>query len=224
MKTYFKAPFLFVRENSKSPEFQYLKFTLTLFHKSQSHQNIPNISCPLVDTLSINTFVNVCVVSNVGSDKAFQTALQTCCGSSNVNIVDNGCYTYCNITTIDDELLWSACLSDNLADIANIDGTCLDNFGLDGTGTSASGRIATTWTFPNVVTTLSSGATLTLGFGDNTLTGSAATATSKGAATKTSSSTATPTASKKASEAALGPRLSFWAGLVAGLGFWRFLV
>ena len=100
----------------------------------------------------------------------------------------------------------------------------MDNFGLDGTGTSASGRIATTWTFPNVVTTLSSGATLTLGFGDNTLTGLAATATSKGTATKSSSSTASPTSSKKASEASSGPHFSFWAGLLAGLGFWRFLI
>jgi hypothetical protein len=224
VKTYFKAPFPFGEKKFKFLEFRYLKFTLTLFHKSRSHQNTSSMSCPFVDTLSNSTFVNVCVVSNVGSNKAVQTALQTCCGSSNVNIVDNGCYTYCNITTIDDELLWSACLSDNLADIANIDGTCLDNFGLDGTGTSASGRIATTWTFPNVVTTLSSGATLTLGFGDNTLTGSAATATSKEGATKASSSTATPTASKKASEASSGPHFSFWAGLLAGLGFWRFLI
>jgi hypothetical protein len=186
------------------------------------------MSCPIVETLSNLTFVNACVVTNVGSNQAVQSALQTCCGFSNVHTVNNGCYAYCNITTIDDELLWSACLSDNLGSLANIYGGCFDDFGLDGTGT-ASGKIATTWTFPNVVTTLSSGATLTLGFGDNTLTGSTATgstatATAKGTATKTSSSTSTPTSSEKASEAPSAARFSFWAGLLAGLGFWRFLV
>ena len=223
MRIYLKPLFSPARNYSTFSQFSTCNSLLISYTSPKLIKTTSNMSCPLVETLSNTTFVNVCVVSNVGSNKAVQSALQICCGSSNVNTVDNGCYTYCNVTTIDDELLWSACLSDNLGTLANIDGTCLDDFGLDGSGTT-SGRIATTWTFPNVVTTLSSGATLTIGFGDNTLTGSAATATSQGTATKTSSSTSTPTSSKKASEAPSGPRFSFWAGLLAGLGFWRFLV
>lgn len=108
------------------------------------------MSCPPTSSLANSTFINACIISNVtAANTLITTALQTCCGPTNV--FTTGCYTYCNITSAADQEFWTLCLMNNLQpqDVLSLDASCAnppDN-------ATAVGRIATTWSPPDVTFT-----------------------------------------------------------------------
>jgi hypothetical protein len=120
------------------------------------------MACPSLDSLPDYIVSNACWVANAGTNALVQSALQTCCGRSNVFTINSGCYTYCNITTSSDDIaFWTLCLADNLdpQTFAALDELCESSFGFDNSSSSdatstTAARIATTWTAPDETLTV----------------------------------------------------------------------
>lgn len=61
-------------------------------------------------------FDNSCAIQKSAVTPAVLTGLTTCCvGGGGVHTTDDGCFTYCNITSSYDGLFWEFCLLDNLS-------------------------------------------------------------------------------------------------------------
>jgi hypothetical protein len=195
------------------------------------------MACPIVETLSNTTFANTCLIGNVQSNKQIQDAMKTCCGSSKIFEIDNGCTNYCNITTLQDTFYWSLCLEDTLDTEAY---TALDDYCFvspekvetASLNPSATGVIATTWTaqdknFTKVVTASDGPQTVTdnpadeysFGVTYSLLPSKAATtagASTTGASPKSTGTSSAPSATKSASAA--GRESSISKFTVAALG------
>lgn len=75
-------------------------------------------TCAPVGSLSPTIFSNVCILSNHGLNlDAVHTTFQTCCNSTahpeltGPFYTADGCYSYCNVTSSDDVLAVSFCVS-----------------------------------------------------------------------------------------------------------------
>ncbi|KAF7939275.1 uncharacterized protein EAE97_007355 [Botrytis byssoidea] len=158
---------------------------------------------PVLVLAGSDEYVNACTAGNITSNSAAVSAMKKCCGSAPVNVIMDGCYSYCNVTSSADQQAFEQCFGSSAGITIDVDYGCTldDTSGheIPGSGTitpSSTGTSAAIATLVPITVTTSSGSTTT------TATSGRATATS-GQATATvaaNSTSASPSASASGTE------------------------
>lgn len=165
------------------------------------------MDCPSLAAVN-STLTNACAIQDSSASSQVKDALKTCCvGGGGPKMTSDGCFSYCNTTSIYDELHWSYCLLDILGqDLFSLDdGGCTNDFDLTAT-TIPVGNIATTWNpRGQTITFTESGTTevVTLASGDPF-----AISTSSNPAATTSPPTGRPSTSSKNSPSSTSTALT----------------
>ncbi|KAF7887913.1 uncharacterized protein EAF01_011067 [Botrytis porri] len=159
---------------------------------------------PVLVLAGSDEYVNACTAGNITSNSAAVSAMTKCCGSAPVNVIMDGCYSYCNVTSSADQQAFEQCFGSSAGVTSDVDFGCTldDNSGFEipGSGTitpSSTGTSAAIATLVPITVTTSSGATTT------TATSGQATSTIAANSSSVSSSvTEKPSATSKTSASA----------------------
>ncbi|KAF7956180.1 hypothetical protein EAE96_005100 [Botrytis aclada] len=194
---------------------------------------------PVLLLAGSDEYVNACTAGNITSNSAAVSAMTKCCGSAPVNVIMDGCYSYCNVTSSADQQAFEQCFGSSAGITADVDYGCTldDNSGheVPGSGTitpSSTGASATLATLVPITVTTSSGATTTTATsGQATATASAnstsASGTEKPSTTSKTSASASSSAATASATPNAGPtvkQFSKGAMAVIALAFVRLLV
>ncbi|THV47162.1 hypothetical protein BGAL_0330g00050 [Botrytis galanthina] len=198
---------------------------------------------PVLLLAGSDEYVNACTAGNITSNSAAVSAMTTCCGSAPVNVILDGCYSYCNVTSSADQQAFEQCFGSSAGITPDVDYGCtLDDASgheIPGSGTitpSSTGTSAAIATLvPITVTTSSGTATTTATSGQATVTAAAnstsastsASGTEKPSTTSKTSASASSSAATASTTANAGPtvkQFSKGAMVVIALAFGRLLV
>ncbi|KAF5868261.1 uncharacterized protein Bfra_007458 [Botrytis fragariae] len=199
---------------------------------------------PVLVLAGSDEYVNACTAGNITSNSAAVSAMTKCCGSAPVNVIMDGCYSYCNVTSSADQQAFEQCFGSSAGITPDVDYGCtLDDASgheIPGSGTiyptstESSAAIATL--VPITVTTSSGAATTTATSGQATATiavnstsvstsasGSAKPSTTSKTSASASSSAATASTTANAGQPTV-KQFSKGAIAVIALAFARFLI
>ncbi|TGO18341.1 hypothetical protein BTUL_0010g00100 [Botrytis tulipae] len=173
---------------------------------------------PVLVLAGSDEYVNACTAGNITSNSAAVSAMTKCCGSAPVNVIMDGCYSYCNVTSSADQQAFEQCFGSSAGITPDVDYGCtLDDASgheIPGSGTitpsSTSAAIATL--VPITVTTSSGSTTTTATSGQATATVAAnstsgtekpsTTSKTSGSASASASGTEKPSTTSKTSGSA----------------------
>ncbi|TEY40740.1 hypothetical protein BOTCAL_0424g00100 [Botryotinia calthae] len=195
---------------------------------------------PVLLLAGSDEYVNACTAGNITSNSAAVSAMTKCCGSAPVNVIMDGCYSYCNVTSSADQKTFEQCFGSSAGITPDVDYGCTldDNSGFEipGSGTiyptsteSSSAAVATlvpitVTTSSGVTTTTATHATATAATNS---TSAAASGTEKPSTTSKTSASASSSAATASTTANAGPTVKqFSKGAIAviALAFVRLLV
>ncbi|KAF7918654.1 uncharacterized protein EAE98_003104 [Botrytis deweyae] len=196
---------------------------------------------PVLVLAGSDDYVNACTAGNITSNSAAVSAMTKCCGSAPVNVILEGCYSYCNVTSSADQQAFEQCFGSSDGITPDVDYGCtLDDASgheVPGSGTitpSSTGTSAQIATLvPITVTTSSGAATTTATSGQATATAAAnststsASGTEKPSTTSKTSASASSSAATPSTTANAGPTVKqFSKGAIAviALAFARLLI
>ncbi|KAF7885913.1 uncharacterized protein EAF02_004422 [Botrytis sinoallii] len=196
---------------------------------------------PVLALAGSDDYVNACTAGNITSNSAAVSAMTKCCGSAPVNVILEGCYSYCNVTSSADQQAFEKCFGSSDGITPDVDYGCtLDDASgheVPGSGTitpSSTGTSAQIATLvPITVTTSSGAATTTATSGQATATAAAnststsASGTEKPSTTSKTSASASSSAATASTTANAGPTVKqFSKGAIAviALAFARLLI
>ncbi|KAI9642137.1 hypothetical protein NHQ30_008939 [Ciborinia camelliae] len=177
------------------------------------------MSCPASSitvpaaALSSDTYFNACTAVNITSNAAAVSAMSTCCGSAPVNVILEGCYSYCNVTGSTAQQTFEKCFGSS-AGVSDVDMACTldDNpFSAVGSAIPASagstylGGSSGTLVFPSATDSASASASTT---GSVSVT----TTESSGQATATHASTSASGTEKGSTSASVTAKTSTSSG------------
>ncbi|TGO33420.1 hypothetical protein BHYA_0247g00100 [Botrytis hyacinthi] len=200
---------------------------------------------PVLVLAGSDEYVNACTAGNITSNSAAVSAMTKCCGSAPVNVIMDGCYSYCNVTSSADQQAFEQCFGSSAGITPDVDYGCTldDTSGheIPGSGTitpSSTGTSAAIATLVPITVTTSSGSTTTIATsGQATATVAAnstaasasasASSTEKPSTTSKTSASASSSAATASTTANSGPtvkQFSKGAMVVIALAFGRLLV
>ncbi|KAF7893855.1 hypothetical protein EAF00_007369 [Botryotinia globosa] len=200
---------------------------------------------PVLMLAGSDEYVNACTAGNITSNSAAVSAMTKCCGSAPVNVIMDGCYSYCNVTSSADQQAFEQCFGSSAGITSDVDYGCtLDDASgheIPGSGTitpSSTGTSAIIATLVPITVTTSSGSTTTTATsGQATATiaanstaaspSASASGTEKPSTTSKTSGSASSSAATASTTANAGPtvkQFSKSAMVVIALAFARLLV
>ncbi|TGO67080.1 hypothetical protein BOTNAR_0048g00100 [Botryotinia narcissicola] len=196
---------------------------------------------PVLLLAGSDEYVNACTAGNITSNSAAVSAMTKCCGSAPVNVIMDGCYSYCNVTSSADQQAFEQCFGSSAGITPDVDYGCtLDDASgheIPGSGTitpSSTGTSAAIATLVPITVTTSSGPTTTTATsGQATVivaansTSASASGTEKPSTTGKTSGSASSSAATASTTANAGPtvkQFSKGAMVVIALAFARLLV
>ncbi|KAB8298565.1 hypothetical protein EYC80_000744 [Monilinia laxa] len=110
------------------------------------------MSCPAdsfivpAAALSNPSYINACTAVNITSNSAAQSALKTCCGSAPIEVIMDGCYSYCNVTSSADQQTFEKCFGSSPGVTSDVDYACtLDDNPLTAAGSIISAAPGSTY-------------------------------------------------------------------------------